>query len=211
MPTDKRIGLNDLKKSGLFYECFRILKEVNPRYFFIENVASMKPQDKELLSNYIGCDPIKIDSQIVAPAMRKRLYWTNIPLTPLKENGVTLSSILENGYTERKKARALIANSNSMIFAHTPSLFRRYYKGHFGTIVFESKNNYNKCVEMFQQYKNLSATEYKEQTKLDKEFIKETNKIRLLTQYELEACMTVPIGYTKILSYKDAANLLGDG
>ena len=211
MPADKRIGLEDLKKSGLFYECFRILKEVNPKYFFIENVASMKNKDKELLSQYIGCEPIKIDSQVIAPAMRKRLYWTNIPLTPLKDYGSSLSSILENGYTERKKARALIANSDSMVYEHTPSLFRRYYKSRFGTLIFESEENYNNCVKMFQKYENLSAADYKKATKLDTDFINETNKIRLLTQHELEACMTVPIGYTKMLNYKDASNVLGDG
>lgn len=211
MPADKRIGLEDLKKSGLFYECFRVLKEINPKYFFIENVASMKNKDKELLSQYIGCEPIKIDSQIIAPAMRKRLYWTNIPFTSLKNNKITLQSILENGYTERTKARALIANSNSMVFAHSPSLFRRYYKSRFGTVIFESKENYNNCVKMFEKYQNLSAMDYKKQTKLDTNFIQECDKIRLLSQTELEVCMTVPVGYTKMLTYKEAANVLGDG
>ena len=98
-----------------------------------------------------------------------------------------------------------------MIFAHTPSLFRRYYKGHFGTVIFQDKDNYNNCVQMFQKYKDLSAAEYKEKTKQDINFIKECDKIRLLTQEELEACMTVPIKYTKMLDYHKAANLLGDG
>ena len=171
----------------------------------------MKKEDAKLLSEYLKCEPIKIDSQIIAPAMRKRLYWTNIPLTPLKKNNVTLQSILTFGYTEREKARALIANSGSMVFAHTPSLFRRYYKGRFGTIVFESEENYNNCVQMFQKYQDLSAADYKEITKKDKEFIEECNKLRLLNQNELEACMTVPQGYTKMLDYHKAANLLGDG
>jgi site-specific DNA-cytosine methylase len=74
MPTNMRIGLKDLQRSGLFYECFRILKEVNPKYWFIENVASMKKEDIKILSEYLECEPIKIDSQIIAPAMRKRLY-----------------------------------------------------------------------------------------------------------------------------------------
>lgn len=98
-----------------------------------------------------------------------------------------------------------------MIYGHSPSLFRRYYKSRFGTLIFESKENYNNCIKMFEKYKDLSAAEYKEATKLDKDFIKETDKIRLLTQSELEACMTVPIGYTKMLTYKEAANVLGDG
>ncbi len=98
-----------------------------------------------------------------------------------------------------------------MVYEHTPSLFRRYYKSRFGTLIFENEENYNNCVKMFEKYKDLSATEYKEITKLDKDFIKETDKIRLLTQTELEACMTVPAGYTKMLTYKEAANVLGDG
>ena len=40
--TDKRIGLEDDMKSGLFFECHRILEEVKPKYFLMENVASMK-------------------------------------------------------------------------------------------------------------------------------------------------------------------------
>lgn len=98
-----------------------------------------------------------------------------------------------------------------MTFAHSPSLFRRYYKSRFGTIIFESEENYNNCLRMFEKYQDLSATDYKEQTKLDEEFIQECDKIRLLTQTELEACMTVPYGYTKMLNYKEAGNLLGDG
>ena len=98
-----------------------------------------------------------------------------------------------------------------MVYEHTPSLFRRYYKSRFGTLIFESEENYNNCVKMFQKYEDLSAADYKKATKLDIDFINEANKIRLLTQNELEACMTVPIGYTKMLNYKDASNVLGDG
>ncbi len=98
-----------------------------------------------------------------------------------------------------------------MVFTHTPSLFRRYYQKNFGTVIFKDEENYNNCVQMFQQYAKLSAEQYKEQTKKDLEFINECNKIRLLNQHELEACMTVPYGYTKMLDYNKAANLLGDG
>lgn len=51
MNAKKRIGLEDKEKSGLFLECSRILKEVNPRYFFVENVGSMKEEDKNFISN----------------------------------------------------------------------------------------------------------------------------------------------------------------
>lgn len=54
MRTELRIGLEDKKKSGLFLECHRILTEVNPKWFFVENVASMKDEDKNVLTRMLG-------------------------------------------------------------------------------------------------------------------------------------------------------------
>ena len=48
--TDKRIGLEDDMKSGLFMQCYRILKEINPKFFFMENVASMKDDDRDFIT-----------------------------------------------------------------------------------------------------------------------------------------------------------------
>ena len=72
--TDKRIGMNDDKKSGLFLQCYRILKEVNPKYFFMENVASMKEVDKNYITELMGVEPYKIDAKIVSPELRNRYY-----------------------------------------------------------------------------------------------------------------------------------------
>ena len=52
MKTHMRIGLEDKERSGLFLECYRILKEVNPTYFLMENVAGMKQEDKEFISKF---------------------------------------------------------------------------------------------------------------------------------------------------------------
>lgn len=71
-------GLNG-EKSGLFYEYIRILKYVKPKYFLLENVASMEDKWKNLMSEIIGVQPIMINSALVCAAERKRLYWTNIP------------------------------------------------------------------------------------------------------------------------------------
>lgn len=70
--TDKRIGLEDKNKSGLFLQCYRILKEVNPKYFFMENVASMKNDDKDFITKLMGVEPYLINADIVSPALRKR-------------------------------------------------------------------------------------------------------------------------------------------
>lgn len=71
-------GLNG-EKSGLFFEYIRLLQEVKPRYFLLENVASMKKADRDEITRIIGVEPIMINSSLVSAQNRKRLYWTNIP------------------------------------------------------------------------------------------------------------------------------------
>lgn len=140
MKSDKRIGLQDKEKSGLFLECHRILKEVDPPYWFVENVSSMRKEDEETLSAFLGCKPYKVNSELVSAALRKRLYWTNIPNFKMpQDRGITLQSILTSGYTDREKARALLV-SDSRPCVNKASLLNRYNR-RFGTIVWEEKGN----------------------------------------------------------------------
>ena len=106
MKTDMRIGLKDKVRSGLFLECYRILQEVQPTWFLLENVASMKDEDRDCLTEFMGVEPIRINSKLVSAALRDRYYWTNIQgITQPKDKGITLQSILTSGYTDREKAR----------------------------------------------------------------------------------------------------------
>lgn len=89
-------GLNG-EKSGLFYDYMRILKYIEPRYFLLENVASMEQRWKDLMSEIIGVQPIMINSALVCAAERKRLYWTNIPnVTQPEDKGIVLKDIILN-------------------------------------------------------------------------------------------------------------------
>lgn len=82
-------------KSGLFYEFLRILREVSPKYFLLENV-SMKKEWQAVIDKEMGVDPITINSSLVSAQNRKRLYWTNIPgITLPKDKGIVLQDILE--------------------------------------------------------------------------------------------------------------------
>lgn len=139
MKTDMRVGFKDKVRSGLFFECYRILKEVNPTWFLLENVASMKDEDRDYLSQCMGVEPIRINSKLVAPALRDRYYWTNIEgITQPEDKGITLQSILTSGYTDREKARALLV-SDSRPLTDKKKMLHRYKK--FGTIVWEEKGN----------------------------------------------------------------------
>jgi len=83
-------------ESVLFWEYVRILKEVKPDYFLLENVASMKPCDKEKISEVLGVTPIMINSALLTAQNRKRLYWTNIlGVKQPEDRGIILKDILE--------------------------------------------------------------------------------------------------------------------
>lgn len=141
MKTDMRVGLEDKERSGLFLECYRILKEVNPTYFLMENVASMKYEDKNFISKLMGVEPIRINSKLVSPALRDRLYWTNIPyVTQPEDKHITLQSVLTSGYTDREKARALLV-SDSRPLTDKQKMMHRYRNTGFTTIVWEEKGN----------------------------------------------------------------------
>lgn len=141
MKTHMRVGLKDKERSGLFLECYRILREVNPKWFLLENVASMKKEDKDFLSDCMGVQPIRINSKLVGPALRDRLYWTNIPnITQPEDKHITLQSILTSGYTDREKARALLV-SDSRPLTDKKRMMHRYRDTGFTTIIWEEKGN----------------------------------------------------------------------
>lgn len=90
-----RKGL-DGERSGLFWEYVRILKEVKPKYFILENVASMPKEAKEIITKELGVEPIMINASLVSAQNRKRLFWTDIPNVTQPENRqILLKDILD--------------------------------------------------------------------------------------------------------------------
>jgi DNA-cytosine methyltransferase len=105
-----RKGL-DGERSGLFWDYVRIKKQVRPKWFVLENVASMSKESKAIISEALGVEPIMINTSLVSAQNRKRLFWTNILNVVLPEDkGILLKDILENGITDREKSHCLDAN-----------------------------------------------------------------------------------------------------
>ena len=207
--TERRVGLEDDEKSGLFLQCYRILKEVNPRYFFMENVASMKEKDKKFITELMGVEPHLINADKVAPALRKRYYWTNLkPNRELKEVNIYLNDILVDGWSDRNKARCL-AVIDSRPNSTPVKMFHRYYSTGFTTLIFKDENHYKDCVA---EYEKLSGGKRKiAASELDSYTGHVFDGVRYMYQEELEKCQCVPSGYTKCLTRNEAADVLGDG
>lgn len=110
----KQLAFDD-PRSALFFEFIRILKEIKPKYFLLENVR-MKQEFQDIITDQVslcypefqGGDlfggkikPSLINSALVSAQNRLRLYWTNIPNIeqPIDKN-IILEDILIKQDTE---------------------------------------------------------------------------------------------------------------
>jgi len=117
----KRLAFDD-PRSALFFEFVRCLKEINPRYFLLENVR-MKQEHLNVISDCLEVEPICINSALVSAQNRVRYYWTNISgIEKLEDKGIVLRDILEthpdnytlmsDKFTKRQEGRKCLVDMN---------------------------------------------------------------------------------------------------
>ena len=82
-------------RSSLFYEYVRIKNEINPKYFILENVASMRKEDRDIISGIMGCEPVMFNASLVSAQTRKRYFWTNIQFDLPADRGILLKDIIQ--------------------------------------------------------------------------------------------------------------------
>jgi DNA (cytosine-5)-methyltransferase 3A len=104
-------------RSSLFWEYVRILREVKPKYFILENVASMSKADKDIITAEMGVEPVMFNASLVSAQMRKRLFWTNITFELPADRGIVLKDILQPDaeVDERMITKALTASYNGAV------------------------------------------------------------------------------------------------
>ena len=133
----KQLNFED-PRSKLFFEYVRLLKALKPKYFLMENVK-MKKESMDIITEYLGVEPVEINSNLVSAQNRRRLYWTNIPVDGLPEDkGTVLADILEDGFTDRDKSYCLDA---SYYKGGGASNVRLYFEKSRRQIVFGSGDN----------------------------------------------------------------------
>ena len=90
----KHLNFDD-PRSALFFEYVRLLKELKPKYFLLENVR-MKQESQDIISECLGVQPVAVNSNLVSAQNRYRLYWTNIHFDIPSDKGIVLKDILED-------------------------------------------------------------------------------------------------------------------
>jgi DNA-cytosine methyltransferase len=100
-------------KSRLFWEYVRILKEVNPKYFLLENVV-MKKEWENIITEALGVEPILIDSKFFSAQKRQRLYWTNIKFdNNIIDRNIDILDILKPNGDEKIISNASCTTNNA--------------------------------------------------------------------------------------------------
>lgn len=208
----KNLNFED-PRSKLFFEYVRLLKELKPKYFILENVR-MKKESQDIISKLLGVEPIAINSSLVSAQNRFRLYWTNIPnVQQPQDKEIFLADILEHGVTDREKAHCIDAN---------------YFKG--GNLKSYFKKNRRQLVFTGAALRGryISECSSKTQEQLEIRFDGKSNAInsvrkthlatdlenltyRKLTPTECERLQTVPEGYTEHVSNTQRYRMLGNG
>lgn len=165
----------------------------------MENVASMSAKDRDIITQELTAifedtQLIKINSSDIAPANRRRLYWTNIPnLDQPKPKEVKYQDVVVNGFVDKEKANVLLGSNCTL----TNGIFR-YYKMNIGNIIFKDKEFAELPVEQkLEQYPSiLNKSGYLGKSRSGySEYDFPNGCYRLPSVLESERLMTIPDGY----------------
>ena len=182
----------DDPRSKLFWEYVRILQEVKPKYFLLENVV-MKKEWQDIISEALGVNPIMIDSSLTSAATRKRLYWTNIPGVGQPEDlGITFGDIRERDVQE-----------GSIYYTDKGLDWIRRHEKRTGKTL--------RIIGDSDKMQMLEASMYKKYSSQRFFGIEDTHGLRYITVTECERCMNVPDGYTDCCSNTQRYKQLGNG
>lgn len=180
----KELNFKD-SRSVLFFEFVKVLDAIKPKYFILENVL-MQKQYQDVISSFLGVEPLIINSLSVSPQKRVRLYWTNIPYVHTTPKKHKLNDILEvSGLGARRVGRRILNGKRADNRLDIPIIQR---------------------VELNKD----TATSNCLTTVRKDNIIINGNKERYLTPIECERLQTVPDNYTSAASDSQRCRALGN-
>lgn len=129
------------ERSGLFWKYVEALEVIRPKWFLLENVASMRNEDRDAITEtlrklYPETECIMINSALVSAQQRKRYYWTNWHIEQPQDKGILLKDILESGNSEHDKSFCITGRYLAQ-FGSDDYTEKRYFDMSMGQVAFE--------------------------------------------------------------------------
>ena len=212
----KQLNFDD-PRSKLFFEFVDVLnyiKEHNPNVKFLLENVQMKKEYQDVISENLGCNPICIDSEIITPMRRKRLYWCNFNIGNMIEKKCCLRDVLDGSVDEKyyisteqfekitylengslciknlPKKKMVVEEFDGVVLSRTWQTYMPLVKKKSHAIRSAKPNDVGVCVR--------------------------TNdglRFRRFTLSEMEKMQTLPVGYTKVdeVSERKSKATIGNG
>lgn len=197
---DGEYGVNGEGKSRLFWEYVRAYLILKPKYFFFENVASMRNIDRDIISEQLGVQPVKINSSQFSAQNRRRYYWTNIPFELLegtRYTNETMKDILEDSVEDKYYLK-----QGTLDCVMRPAS-GGWQSGKMEIDLEIGRPITASCWKIHRaDTDNYVTTEYQP---------KERTNVRRLTPLEAERLQTLPDNYTAGEKDKDRYEAIGNG
>ena len=184
-------------KSGLFYKFVEAFKTLKPKYFLLENVASMQDKWKNIISEELGVQPIQINSALVCAAERQRLYWSNIPnISAPNDKNIVLKDILQTNVDKK------------YFYDKYPITFYGLNKKVCATI---HLNGHRQTKEVYSPYFKCNTLLCDGNGGNLVKKVWQDSKVRKLTPVEYERLQTLPDDYTSGVSDCRRYSAIGNG
>ena len=219
----KQLNFED-ERSKLFFEYLRILKElkeVNPNIKFLLENVKMKREFVEVINDLLGVKGKFINSSLVSAQNRPRWYWTNVEITEIKDRGILLNDILEDGIDDKyfiKGGRLKWLNTFGEVKEKDGYVAFNPIKAKCLTVRGEPSWNTTYILQWPRGYNiggikgldgktpSLTVSSWEHNNLLLKEGL-----VRKLTPVECERLQTVPDNYTSCISDSQRYKALGNG
>ena len=194
----KKLNFDD-DRSKLFFEFVRLKNELNPKYFLLENVR-MTDDIADVIDDLLGVKRIFIDSRNFTGMIRKRYYWTNIPIAEIPSKNVSIEDLLDNHPFDRDlnffldRTKYEPTTSYDGIITINPRDNKGKQTWQRGRVYDVKGSCPTICASLF----DLNIT-------------RNHKTWRKLTVNECEKLQGVPKNYTSIVSKNERGKMLGNG
>jgi len=207
----KQLNFED-PRSKLFFEFVRLKEEINPKYWLLENVP-MRKEYLDVITKYVGVEPVVINSGLVSAQNRKRYYWTNIPgISQPEDKGILIKDILEAGsevinYSSSGRGKGIVEKRISEAFkSYTLTAAQSSNRSITLVPVYHLPHGFNRG-GVFDRDKMPSLRKDHHSNY----YILNGEKFRKLSVIEHKRLQTVPDDYIMNVSDSQAYKMLGNG